>query len=179
MDNKQEMVLVGQIGPARGLAGEVMVRPFTDYPQERFAVGNILFDKEGYAWEIVRFRIIKNRYCLTFTGVDSRNLAEEYRGVKLYAPAIDTTEDDEYSRDNLIGLQAIGMNDEVLGEVSDLLLGTAQDILVIKDLFGNQVMVPFVKELVPEVRITTKWLRINPPEGLFNGSAVVIDSEFS
>lgn len=168
MDNKQEMVLVGQIGPARGLVGEVMIRPFTDYPEERFAVGNVLFDEEGYAWEITRFRVIKNRYCVTFAGVDNRNLAEEYRGFKLYAPEIDTTAEDEYSRHDLMGLQALGMTGNNLGEVTDLILGAAQDILVVKEESGNQVMVPFVKDLVPEINISEKWLRLNPPAGLFS-----------
>lgn len=177
MDSRQELVLVGQIGPVRGLVGEVIVRPFTDYPQERFAVGNVLFDKEGYGWEITRLRIIKNRYCLTFAGVDNRNLAEQYRGVKLYAPEIDTTEDDEYSRSDLVGLKAIDMSDQELGEISDLILGVGQDILLLKDTMGNQVMVPFVKNLVPEISITERWLRINPPEGLFSGESSVVKGE--
>lgn len=33
------LVKVGQVGPARGLKGEVLVRPFTDYPEERFRQG--------------------------------------------------------------------------------------------------------------------------------------------
>lgn len=177
MDIKEEMVLVGQIGPARGLAGEMMVRPFTDYPKERFAVGNILFDEEGYAWEIIRFRIIKNRYCLTFAGVDNRTLAEKYRGFKLYAPKVDSVEDDEYSREDLVGLKAISSTGQILGVVSDLVLGFAQDILVVTDKEEKQVMVPFVKDLVPEINIAEKWVQINPPEGLFDGLVSEFEAE--
>ena len=51
-----EMVKVGQVGPARGLKGEVLVRPFTDYPAERFQAGATLTTATGEEWTVASYR---------------------------------------------------------------------------------------------------------------------------
>jgi len=44
-----DLVAVGRIGPAHGLRGEVLVAPFTDEPDERFAPGAVLVAEPGEA----------------------------------------------------------------------------------------------------------------------------------
>ncbi len=48
------------------------------------------------------------------------------------------------------------------------MLHSGQDVLVIKSPDGRDIMIPFVKPLVPEVDVTAGYLAINPPEGLLN-----------
>jgi 16S rRNA processing protein RimM len=50
----------------------------------------------------------------------------------------------------------------------DDVLHSGQDVLVIKSADGREVMVPFVKPLVPDVDIPGGTLTINPPDGLLN-----------
>ena len=80
-----EMVKVGQVGPARGLKGEVLVRPFTDYPAERFQAGATLTTATGEEWTVASYREIKNRCCLTFSHINTRESAEDIR-VPNYSP---------------------------------------------------------------------------------------------
>jgi 16S rRNA processing protein RimM len=47
-------------------------------------------------------------------------------------------------------------------------LHSGQDVLVIKSADGREVMVPFVKPLVPDVDLPGGFLTIDPPEGLLN-----------
>ena len=73
---------------------------------------------------------------------------------------------DEYHYHDLIGLEARrGPSKALIGYVTDLIKG-GNDLLEIELVEGKKVLVPFVKEIVPEIVIKEKWLLINPPPGL-------------
>ena len=73
---------------------------------------------------------------------------------------------DEYHYHDLIGLEArIDPSKALIGYVTDLIKG-GNDLLEIELMEGKKVLVPFVKEIVPEIEIKDKWLLINPPPGL-------------
>ena len=72
----------------------------------------------------------------------------------------------EYHYFDLIGLEARkGPKKTLIGYVTDLIKG-GNDLLEIELLEGKKVLVPFVKEIIPEIEIKEKWLLINPPPGL-------------
>ena len=73
---------------------------------------------------------------------------------------------DEYHYFDLIGLEArSGPQKGLIGHVTDLIKG-GNDLLEIELVEGKKVLVPFVKEIVPEIEIKEKWLLIKPPPGL-------------
>jgi 16S rRNA processing protein RimM len=43
----------------------------------------------------------------------------------------------------------------------------SQDMLIVKTSDDREVMVPFVKAIVPEVNIAEQFITITPPAGLF------------
>ena len=73
---------------------------------------------------------------------------------------------DEYHYHDLMGLEArSGSQKALIGYVTDLIKG-GNDLLEIELVEGKKVLVPFVKEIIPEIEIKEKWLLINPPPGL-------------
>ena len=82
----------------------------------------------------------------------------------------ETEAEDGFYRHELVGLTAVALNGETLGEVSDLLLGAAQDLLEVTTPKGEKVLVPFVYEIVPEVDLEAGRVTVNPPGGLFPSS---------
>ncbi len=73
---------------------------------------------------------------------------------------------EEYHYFDLIGLEVRkGPKKTLIGYVTDLIKG-GNDLLEIELLEGKKVLVPFVKEIVPEICIKGKWLLIHPPPGL-------------
>ena len=94
--------------------------------------------------------------------------AEEIVGWKLVIPTNSRPilSKDEYHYLDLIGLEARrGAKKTPIGYVTDLIKG-GNDLLEIELIEGKKVLVPFVKEIVPEIKIKEKWLLINPPPGL-------------
>jgi 16S rRNA processing protein RimM len=103
---------------------------------------------------------------LGFEGIEDRNAIEELRNELLYAdvdieaPGID---EDDYHVLQLVGCKAFLVDGDELGEVSDVLNLPGQDVLVVKSHDG-EVLIPFVRQLVPIVDIKAKRMTVIPPE---------------
>jgi 16S rRNA processing protein RimM len=77
-------VAVGAVGAPWGVSGDVKVQPLTDFP-ERFQPGAALWVR-GASREVRRSRWSRGLVYLSLVGVDSREAAEELRGVLLEVP---------------------------------------------------------------------------------------------
>ncbi|WP_160115394.1 ribosome maturation factor RimM [Varibaculum vaginae] len=159
------LVKIGQVGPPRGLKGEVLVRPFTNYPAERFQVGAALTTASGEQWTVASYREIKNRYCLTFSHINTRESAESIRGTELFAPEM--SHEDEYSTAQLSGLTVLSPEGETLGKCSGVEMGGFQDRLQVTTADGQIVEVPFVKALVTGIDLENGVITVDAPAGLF------------
>jgi 16S rRNA processing protein RimM len=82
-----------------------------------------------------------------------------YADVDIDAPGED---EDDYHVLQLIGCRAELEDGSTLGEVSEVLNLPGQDVLVIKGESG-EVLIPFVRVLVPVVDIAGKRLTVIPP----------------
>ncbi|MGH3298074.1 MAG: ribosome maturation factor RimM [Trebonia sp.] len=165
-------VTVGRIGRPHGIRGDVVVGVRTDEPELRFAKGSRLdtdpadlgpLTVAGSKWH-------SGELLIRFEGIGDRDAAAELRGTWLTVDSatIAPPEDpDEFHDTDLVGLSVRTIDGTQVGTVSDV-LHSGQDVLVIKSADGNEIMVPFVKPLVPEVDVKSGFMVIDPPEGLLN-----------
>ena len=167
-----DLVAVGRIGPARGVLGEVVVHPFTDQPEARFASGAVLLAEPDDAGPLTveSSRWQGKRLVVRFAGVADRAAAEALRGRDLLIPAADRPDlddpDDFYDTD-LIGLAAATVEGRALGPVRDVVHAPAADYLVI-EVDGQERLVPFLAAMVPLVDVAGGTVVIDPPEGLLD-----------
>ena len=173
MKEKDKWMAIGEIVAPQGLKGDLRINPKSDFPER--------FTKPGKRWiqkanelpteiKLVKGTLIpgKSIYVLSIEGVSNRIAAEQIIGWKLVVPVESrpTLSEDEYHYFDLIGLEARkGSQKTLIGYVTDLIKG-GNDLLEIELVEGKKVLVPFVKEIVPEIEIEKKWLLINPPPGL-------------
>ena len=165
-------VTVGRIGRPHGIRGDVVVGVRTDEPELRFARGSLL-DTDPADVGPLTVAAIKwhsGELLVRFEGIGDRDAAAELRGTWLtvdsatIAPPADP---DEFRDADLVGLSVRTLDGTPVGTVDDV-LHSGQDVLVIKSPDGRDIMIPFVKPLVPEVDVPGGYLAINPPEGLLN-----------
>jgi 16S rRNA processing protein RimM len=156
-------VVVGRIGKAHGLRGDVTINVRSDEPDRRFAPGSVLGAEapSGSASTLRTVTVASSRWhssvlLVRFEEIPDRTAAEAARGITLHAsiPADESPEDpDEFYDHQLVGLSAYDVDGSHLGEVTALVHGGAQDLLTVKALDGRDTLVPFVKALVPEVDV--------------------------
>ncbi len=166
-------VVVGRVGRAHGIRGDVGAEVRTDEPERRFAPGTVLTtDPASFGpLTVSRSRWHSGRLLLAFEQVTDRTGAEALRGVELVVE-VDPTErpadpEEHYDR-HLRGLEARTPDGRLLGRVSDVVHLPAQDLLEVTDAAGRAVLVPFVSALVPEVDVTGGRVVVDPPVGLFD-----------
>jgi 16S rRNA processing protein RimM len=147
-------LLVGKVGRAHGVRGDVIVEVRTDEPDRRFAAGTTFATSRGVL-TVASSRWHGQRLLVGFAEVTGRTAAEELRGVELRitVPA-DMRPDDpeEFYDHHLVGMRAESSEGEALGEVSDVLHLPAQDVLVVRH-NERDVLVPFVMDIVPVVDV--------------------------
>ena len=156
---------VGRIGRAHGILGEATIEVRTDEPQTRFAIGAQLITDQGNL-VVTSARVHNGILLLGFKGITDRNAVEKLRNTLLYAEVdIDqpSENEDDYHIQQLIGLTAVLADGSNYGTVADVLNLPAQDCLVIKTETG-EVLIPFVRQLVPTVDLDRKLIVVNPPE---------------
>ncbi|MCP3016112.1 ribosome maturation factor RimM [Nocardiopsis dassonvillei] len=165
-------LVVGRIGRAHGVRGDVAVDVRTDDPAARFADGSVLATDPAEAGPltVVSTRRHSGRLLVRFEGVADRDAAEGLRGTALLVDSEDIPpleDPDEFHDHELIGLAAVTTGAEPVGTVADV-LHNAQDLLVVTTPGGAEVYVPFVAALVPEVDVAGGRIVIDPPPGLLD-----------
>jgi 16S rRNA processing protein RimM len=162
-------VLLGEIGAAQGLKGEVRLRSYT---AELTAIARYgaLEDEQGRAIEIESLRVTPKALIARIKGVTTRDAAEALRHTKLYIPRerLPERETGEWYHADLIGLSAVDALGETIGTVVAIQNFGAGDLIEIKPLSGGPtVLIPFTRDNVPEVDVEGGRLVLAPPEGLF------------
>src|SRR5919198_6584702 len=115
--------LVGTVGRAVGLRGEVVVDVLSDNPQ-RFAPGSRLIEaSSGRELTVRASRRNRNGTVVAFVEITDRPGAEALRGADLVVPATTARElnDHEYWDHELIGCEVVATDGRTLGRVADVL----------------------------------------------------------
>ena len=164
------LLVVGRIGRAHGVRGEVTVEIRTDDPDSRFAIGTTLAtDPENKGPLTIRdARFHSGTLLLSFNGFDDRTSVESLRNVLLLSdvnPKEANATEDDFHISQIVGSSVIDGEGIEWGLVVDVMHLPAQDTLVI-DHNGREILVPFVKAFVPKVDIDKKIITVSSIESL-------------
>jgi len=166
-------LVVGRIGRAHGIKGEVTVEVRTDEPESRLGAGAVLATEPASAGPLIieSGRVHSGRLLLRFEGVTDRNAAEALRNTLLIAEVDpdETPEDpDEFYDHQLIDLDVVTSDGTEVGRIAEISHLPYQDLLVVRQPDGGELMVPFVSEIVPEIDLEQQRAVITPPPGLLD-----------
>ena len=172
-----ESVVVGRIGRAHGIKGEVSVEPRTDEPDRRFAVGSALDARapggvvRPAGLTVIGLRWHQGRMLVRFAEIPDRTAAEAARGTLLEVQVEvheQPADPEEFYDRQLIGLVVRTTEGAEVGPITSVIHGAAQDILAIKA-NGREVLVPFVAQLVPHVDVAGGYVVVADRPGLLDG----------
>ncbi|MFK0195365.1 ribosome maturation factor RimM [Kitasatospora sp. NPDC090308] len=168
-------LVVGRIGRAHGIRGDVSVEVRTDEPELRLGPGAVLFTDPAAIGPLTveTGRVHSGRLLLRFAGVKDRTAAEALRGTMLIAEVDpDETPDDpdEYYDHQLIGLDVVLADGTPVGELTEVLHLPYQDLLTVQRPDGTEVLIPFVEQIVPTIDLDEQRVVITPPPGLIDAA---------
>ena len=171
---------VGRLVKAHGLKGAIKLELYTDDPEGRFVPGAsfTLQVPESSPWHgkpltVREFRWMNSHPVAFFEGVEDRTGAEELLRAILWVDQDDESapvEDDAWYDHQLVGLDVVRDGD-IVGRVIRIEHLPAQDLLIVRPSAATtgdaEVLVPFVRAIVPEVDLAAGRVTVTPPAGLF------------
>jgi 16S rRNA processing protein RimM len=174
-EHRQTQLRVGRLTKAHGLKGAIKIELYTDEPEKRFLPGATfsLQVPEQSPWhgksiELAELRWYNGHPVAFFVDVTDRTAAETLIKAILWVDhdaSVLPDEPEAWYDHQLTGLKAV-RDGVAVGTVVRVDHLPAQDLLVIKT-GDDEVLVPFVKAIVPEVNLEAGTLTLTPPVGLF------------
>jgi 16S rRNA processing protein RimM len=166
----EEYFEIGQIVNTSGLKGEIKIKPFTDDITKfnDFKTIYVSVKKELKEFEIEHVRFSKNMVFLKLKGIDTIEEAENYRNlyIKRKRDKDEKLEVDTYYIVDLIGCKVYTDEQKELGEVVDVFSTGSNDVYVVKDELGKQVLLPAIKDVIKNVDIENRTIIVHLLEGL-------------
>jgi 16S rRNA processing protein RimM len=166
---------VGRLTKAHGLKGAIKVELYTDDPGRRFAPGAVFTLQvptsspwHGKTLELIELKWFNSHAVAFFKDVPDRSAAETLIKAILWVDHdLDelSAEEDAWFDHQLVGLSVL-RDGQKIGVVTLVDHLPAQDLLHVTTDAG-EVLVPFVKAIVPTVDISAGTLTVTPPLGLF------------
>lgn len=165
---------VGKIVNTHGIKGEVRVISQTDFPEERYQVGETLYlfreQKEPLKLVIASHRKHKNFDLLSFEGYYNINQVEEFRDgtLKIAEDQQGELAENEFYYHEIIGLEVFDEHGTDLGQITEILSPGANDVWVVKQKGRADILLPYIESVVKQIDLKNKRVDVEIPEGLID-----------
>ena len=163
-----EYLVVGFLRRPHGVKGEILMELHTDFP-ERLKIGLTVFMGEAHQpMVIASLRPHAKGMLVRFRGIKTPEAAGLYRNTWIYVTTADRPElpDGEYYHHQLIGLNVLTDDDRNLGVLVDIIETGANDVYVVRDADGNEVLLPAIPSVILDVNLADRQMRVHPLDGL-------------
>lgn len=158
-------IILGTIGKAQGLRGEVRVKSHTDDPLSLGDYG-VLFTKDGKRFEVLDIRRHKTVVVVRFLGVNDRNAAEALNGTDLFVERANLSDadldEDEYFYADLEGLEAFDEFGASWGFIKAIFDFGGGDLIELQAKGEKSVIIPFTQAAVVDVDIKAGKIIVDP-----------------
>ncbi|MBQ9233146.1 MAG: 16S rRNA processing protein RimM [Lachnospiraceae bacterium] len=168
----EDIFRIGVITSTHGLKGEVKVFPTTDDVGRFKKLKKCFIRTKDKDIEVEKntCKFFKNMVILSFKEFNNINDIEKYKGCDLYVTrenAVPLKEDEFYISD-IIGAEVFEENGNKLGVLSDVLKTGANDVFVVKLPDKKEVLIPVVKEFVPDMDVEQKKITVKLMKGMLD-----------
>lgn len=168
------LLTVGKIINTHGIRGELKVVRISDF-EERFTKGNqleLVNDKNEIqkTLTISKHRVHKGFDLIQFKEISDLTTAELYKNhyLKIKKDQLTPLDKDEYYYYEIIGLMVETTSGEQIGKIKEILSPGANDVWVVSRENEDDVLIPYIREVVKKVSLDTKKVVIEPMEGLLD-----------
>ena len=161
---------IGQIVNTFGIKGMVKINPFTDNIRrfdrlKKVYIGN---DKEKKEIEIEEVKYHKNMVLIKFKDINNPDEANLLRNKYLFVDREDEDplEEGTYYIVDMLGLDVYTDENELLGTLDDIYNTGSNDIYVVKNELGKQILLPAIKDVIKEVNLEERKIIVHLIPGL-------------
>ena len=162
---------VGFLRRPHGLQGEIIMDLHTDFP-ERMKSGRKLFVGEEYQpMTLTSVRPHQAGLLVKFKDVETPEDAGKLRNQWVFIKAKDAPPlpDGQIYQYELIGFKVVDENENLLGTLAEILETGANDVYVVKDNSGKEILLPAIPSVVLNQDADLRLIRVHVLDGLIGG----------
>ena len=167
-DGEPVYLTVGFLRRPHGLQGEIIMDLHTDFP-ERMQSGRKLFVGENHqSATLTNVRPHQSGLLVKFKGVETPDEAGKYRNQWVFILAKDAPPlpEGQIYRHKLIGFKVVDEHDNPLGELVEILETGANDVYVVRDDSGKEILLPAIPSVILDLDVGARLMRVHLLEGL-------------
>jgi len=161
---------IGQIVNTFGIKGMVKVKPFTNNINRFDDLKNVYIKnrKEKKEYQIEEVKYHKNMVLIKFKGIETPEDANLLRESSLLIDRSkeEPLEDGNYYIVDMIGIEVYSDKGELLGNLEDIFNTGSNDIYVVKDNQGKQILLPAISEVIKQIDIEKRKITVHLLPGL-------------
>lgn len=161
---------IGQIVNTFGIKGMVKVKPFTDDISRFDKLEKVYIEnkKSKKEYEIEEIKYHKNMVLIKFKGIENPEEANLLRESYVVVDRKDEQplEKGTYYIVDMIGLEVYTDEGETLGILEDIFNTGSNDIYVVKNELGKQILLPAIKEVIQEIDMENRKITVHLIPGL-------------
>ena len=161
---------IGQIVNTFGIKGMVKVKPFTDNIKRFDKLKKVYIENKNgrKEYEIEELKYHKEMVLIKFKGIenpeDANLLRESYLTVN--RDDEDPLEEGTYYIVDMIGLEVETDEGEKLGNLVDIFNTGSNDIYVVKNELGKQILLPAIKDVIKKIDMEKRKMIVHLIAGL-------------
>jgi 16S rRNA processing protein RimM len=159
---------IGFLRRPHGVQGELIMDLHTDFP-ERIRPGRKVYIGEGYeSATLGSARIHGNGMLVRIRGYETPEAAGRFRNQWVYVKSAEVPPlpDGQHYKYELIGLNVSDENGTPLGAITEIIETGANDVYVVKNDSGREVLLPGISDVVLEIDMEAKTMKVHLLDGL-------------
>jgi 16S rRNA processing protein RimM len=163
-----EFLVVGRIIRPHGIRGDLAMKVLTDYPERLPDRKTLYLGPSFQPYQVARVRPHRDGVIIQFEGIRTRDTAETLRDMLVHVHIDDAVplEEDEYYQFQIYGLRVETEDGQILGELTDILETGANDVYVVTNQQGIEILLPVIPEVIRKVDVDEGVIIVTLLDGL-------------
>ena len=162
-----EFIVIGQILAPWGIKGKLKVEVITDFPQRFTPCSQVYINRQPMI--IGSAEWYKGKVIIKLNTIDSIDDARRLQGksIEIHYSQLQSLPEGQYYHFQLIGLEVWTTQEELLGNITEILTADSNDNYVVSGAKG-EILIPAIEDVVKSVDLDEGRIVIEPIEGLLS-----------
>ena len=152
-DASNERIVIGRVGAAHGIRGELRIIPLTDFPERFAALREVMVGDELLHIESVKPQ--GKNFLMRFREYAVREDAQKLTGRLLTVARAEAAplDEGEYYVFDIVGLTVYDEEDNELGTVENVLRTGSNDVYAVRSEDGREILIPALRKVVRTIDV--------------------------
>jgi 16S rRNA processing protein RimM len=163
---------IGLLRRPHGVRGDIIMDVLTDFPERIRPNTRVFIGEQHEPQTVARVRAHSKGLLIAFKGFDIPETVGRFRNMNVYVKTADrpALPEGEYYHHQLLGINVYDESNKMLGVLTDILYTGANDVFVVTNEGGRELLLPVIADVILNIDLETKAMRVHLLPGLVEGS---------